>query len=137
MNTNTMEVTASAAAEAPREVLTQEQLEAKFLERIEAMPPGHRELYQLVWWCRGAQMCSTAIRIRAMLISMYGSQVKVDLADVQHFDRHTRALLCAVIMHLGRSDSNLWDYCIRDAVKACGLFTWWANGFPKKSRPTS
>lgn len=103
-------------------------------ERIDTMPPGWRGLYEIMWWARAHGMCSSGLRLRSFLCSLYnGSAARgVDLSDVQCLDRERREWLCDVLLHLADGTSNLWDSDIRNAAKACGVEAWFDAGFPKR-----
>lgn len=100
---------------------------------IATLPAGFRGLYSLVWFCRTAQLCSTALRIRAFLCSLYnGAEArKVDLSDVQGFDDERRRDFVEVLLHLGNG-SGLYDHHIRDAFRNCGIERYFDAGFPKR-----
>jgi hypothetical protein len=100
---------------------------------IAALPKGFRGLYTLVWFCRGASMCSTALRLRAFLCSLYngGEARKVDLSDVQGFDSDIREAFAEVILTLG-AGYGLYDYHIRDAFRHCGIERYFNEGFPRR-----
>lgn len=102
--------------------------------KIDAMPPGFRGLYKVVWFCRENQMCSTALRLRAFLCSLYNGTAarKVDLSDIQHFDGNLRKHFAEVILHIGSHSSGLWDYEIRTAFKNCGIERYFDAGFPRR-----
>jgi hypothetical protein len=101
---------------------------------IESLPRGFRGLYRLVWFCRGNAKCSTALRIRAFLLSLYnGSEArKVDLSEVQAFDGELREAFAEVILCMGSGLCGLYDYHIREVFKACGAETYFYEGFPRR-----
>jgi hypothetical protein len=123
----------SVALSKPWAELTREERDAANLAKIEAMPAGFKGLYRCVWFCRSASQCSTALRLRAFLCSIYnGSEArKVDLSEFQGFDDNVREAFVEVILHLGNG-SGLYDHHIRRAFEDMGLKSYFNEGFPKR-----
>lgn len=68
-------------------------------------------LNALVTWALDNRCSDTALRIRALLRSLYNGLHKCDLSEVQLFDTERRRQLCALIMGIGR---EVYDHEIRD-----------------------
>lgn len=121
-------------AQKPWAEMSEEEKLQSHREQIAEMPRGFRELYSLVLFCRGAQMCSTAIRLRAYLCSLYNGNAarKVDLSDVQCFDSGIRKHFVEVVATIGDGSSGLYDYHIREAFERLGMKRFFDEGFPRR-----
>lgn len=123
-------------AEKPKrwEEMTREEKDADTRAKIDAMPPGFRGLYRVVLFCRENQACSTALRLRAYLCSLYNGSAarKVDLSDVQCFDGAIRRNFCEVLSHIGSHTSGLYDHHIREAFEKLGAKHYFDAGFPRR-----
>lgn len=102
-------------------------------EVIDEMPPGFKGLYGLVLFCREGGSCSTALRVRAFLCSLYNGKAArtVDLSEVQGFDPTRRRDFADVILNLG-CGTGLYDSHIRKAFADLGMEWWFDKGFPKR-----
>jgi hypothetical protein len=100
---------------------------------IASLPKGMRGLFALTWFSRENSMCSTALRIRAFLCSLYNGSAgrKVDLSEIQGFDGELREAFAEVILCMG-AGYGLYDYHIRDAYRCCGIERYFDAGFPRR-----
>jgi hypothetical protein len=97
-------------------------------EAIAKMPPSIRALYDVILWCARGRCCSTALRFRTILISLYNGHRKWDVSEISNFDDHSREMLCNLLKHAftGFSDDQ-----IRKACNQLGLHSWFQAGFKR------
>jgi len=85
---------------------------------IQKTPRQH--LIDLATWSLENRCCSTADTIRELLLSLYNGDNKCDLSKVHNLDARRRQALAAVLVGIGTSTANLWDYDVRNTFAVVG-----------------